>query len=65
MKMQLVALASATLALGGCVSVLPTPVIPSALISLPAERIARVEQTSMQAVQPVLPLRPCAQIRAS
>lgn len=38
MKMQLVALASATLALGGCVSVLPTPVIPSALISLPAER---------------------------
>lgn len=38
MKTQLVALAFATLALGGCVSVLPTPTIPSALISLPADR---------------------------
>jgi ABC-type uncharacterized transport system auxiliary subunit len=27
-----------TLAFGGCVSVLPTPIIPSALISLPADR---------------------------
>jgi ABC-type uncharacterized transport system auxiliary subunit len=38
MKTPLLALAFATLALGGCVSVLPTPVIPSALISLPADR---------------------------
>ncbi len=38
MKTPFVALAFATLALGGCVSVLPTPTIPSALISLPAER---------------------------
>ncbi len=38
MKTPFVALAFATLALGGCVSVLPTPTIPSALISLPADR---------------------------
>lgn len=38
MKTPFVALAFAMLALGGCVSVLPTPTIPSALISLPAER---------------------------
>lgn len=41
MKTPIVALALASaLALGGCVSVLPTPVIPSALISLPADRAA-------------------------
>ena len=39
MRTRLVALAfGSVLALGGCVSVLPTPIIPSALISLPADR---------------------------
>ncbi len=39
MKTPIVALALASaLALGACVSVLPTPVIPSALIALPADR---------------------------
>jgi cholesterol transport system auxiliary component len=39
MKTKIAALALvSTLALGGCVSVLPTPIIPSALISLPADR---------------------------
>lgn len=48
MKTPLVALAFATLALGGCVSVLPTPIIPSALISLPADR-ANAPATPLQA----------------
>jgi cholesterol transport system auxiliary component len=39
MKTPIVAIALASaLASGGCVSVLPTPIIPSALISLPADR---------------------------
>lgn len=39
MRTQILALTLASmLSLGGCVSVLPTPIIPSALISLPAER---------------------------
>jgi len=38
MKTHLAAIAAATLALGGCVNFLPTPVIPLALISLPPER---------------------------
>ena len=39
MRTQIVALAlGSALTLGGCVSVLPTPIIPSALISLPADR---------------------------
>ena len=39
MRPQIVVLAlAAALTLGGCVSVLPTPIIPSALISLPADR---------------------------
>ena len=39
MRTQILALTLASmLSLGGCVSVLPTPIIPSALISLPADR---------------------------
>ena len=39
MRTQILAIAlGSALALGGCVSVLPTPIIPSALISLPADR---------------------------
>jgi ABC-type uncharacterized transport system auxiliary subunit len=39
MKTPILALALVSaLAFGGCVSVLPTPIIPSALISLPADR---------------------------
>ncbi|MDP3493713.1 MAG: ABC-type transport auxiliary lipoprotein family protein [Hyphomonadaceae bacterium] len=38
MRTQIVSLAVASALLGGCVSVLPTPIIPSALISLPADR---------------------------
>ncbi|RYZ06715.1 MAG: hypothetical protein EON61_13680 [Alphaproteobacteria bacterium] len=38
MKTKIVALALAATTLAGCVSVLPTPIIPSALISLPADR---------------------------
>lgn len=41
MRTQILALTLASmLSLGGCVSVLPTPIIPSALISLPADRAA-------------------------
>jgi len=47
MKTPIAALALAV-ALGGCVSVLPTPVIPSALISLPADR-ARAPSDPLQA----------------
>lgn len=38
MKTKIAALALATFAFTGCVSVLPTPIIPSALVSLPADR---------------------------
>ena len=38
MRSHVIALALASTFLGGCVSVLPTPIIPSALISLPADR---------------------------
>lgn len=38
MKAKVAALALASTILAGCVSVLPTPIIPSALISLPADR---------------------------
>ena len=48
MKTKIVALALvSSLALGGCVSVLPEPIVPSALISLPADR----------AVAPAAPLQ--------
>ncbi len=38
MKTKIAALALAASLLAGCVSVLPTPIVPSALISLPADR---------------------------
>lgn len=38
MKTKIAALALAAFATTGCVSVLPTPIVPSALISLPADR---------------------------
>jgi ABC-type uncharacterized transport system auxiliary subunit len=44
----LAVLLASTLASAGCVSVLPTPIIPSALISLPAER-AVTPSDSLQA----------------
>lgn len=47
MKLRLIAILAAGLSAGGCLSVLPEPEIPSALIALPAER----------AVAPADPLR--------
>jgi ABC-type uncharacterized transport system auxiliary subunit len=54
MKPALAAVAMLALPLGGCVSVLPEPVVPKALIALPAER-AKAPAAPLQADVNVFP----------